>query len=77
MNLLIITVNYGNTSPTESFLTSLSKCELDSSETIFNNHKCGNSNSPPINTISNFITNKSYRNTARGTWQQNTSSHIN
>jgi GT2 family glycosyltransferase len=34
MNLLIITVNYGNTSPTETFLTSLSKCELDDSVKI-------------------------------------------
>ena len=33
------------------------KSELDSSETFFNNHKCGNSKSPSINTISNFITN--------------------
>ena len=33
------------------------KCELDSSTTVFNNHKCANSNSPSINTISGFITN--------------------
>ena len=31
MNLLIITVNYGNTFPTESLLSSLSKCELTGS----------------------------------------------
>ena len=33
------------------------KCEIDSSDTVFSNHKCGNSNSPSINTLSNFITN--------------------
>ena len=32
------------------------KCELDSSATVFNNHNCGNSNSPSINSISGFIT---------------------
>ena len=32
------------------------KCELDNSSTVFNNHKCSNSNSPSINTISGFIT---------------------
>ncbi len=33
------------------------KCELDSSELIFNNHSCGNSNSPSTNLIGNYITN--------------------
>ena len=33
------------------------KCELDSSELIFNNHSCGNSNSPSANLIGNYITN--------------------
>ena len=33
------------------------KCELDSSELIFNKHSCGNSNSPSTNLIGNYITN--------------------
>ena len=33
------------------------KCELDSSELIFNNHSCSNSNSPSANLIGNYITN--------------------
>jgi len=33
------------------------KCELDSSELIFNNHSCSNSNSPSTNLIGNYITN--------------------
>ena len=33
------------------------KCELDSSELIFNSHSCGNSNSPSTNLIGNYITN--------------------
>ena len=33
------------------------KCELDSSELIFNNHSCGNSNAPSTNLIGNYITN--------------------
>ena len=32
------------------------KCELDSSELIFNNHSCGNSNAPSANLIGNYIT---------------------
>ena len=33
------------------------KCELDSSELIFNNHSCSNSTAPSINLIGNYITN--------------------
>ena len=33
------------------------KCELDSSQLIFNNHSCGNSNAPSTNLIGNYITN--------------------
>ena len=33
------------------------KCELDSSELIFNNHSCSNSNAPSANLIGNYITN--------------------
>jgi len=33
------------------------KCELDSSNLIFNNHSCGNSNSPSTNLIGKYITN--------------------
>ena len=33
------------------------KCELDTSATIFSNHKCSNSNAPTISNISGFITN--------------------
>ena len=33
------------------------KCELDSSELIFNNHSCGNRNAPSKNLIENYITN--------------------
>jgi len=33
------------------------KCELDSSELIFNNHSCSNSNAPSTNLIGNYITN--------------------
>ena len=32
------------------------KCELDSSELIFNNHSCSNSNAPSTNLIGNYIT---------------------
>ena len=31
-------------------------CELDSSELIFNNHSCSNSNAPSTNLIGNYIT---------------------
>ena len=31
-------------------------CELDSSELIFNNHSCSNSNAPSANLIGNYIT---------------------
>ena len=33
------------------------KCELDSSQLIFNSHSCSNSNSPSTNLIGNYITN--------------------
>jgi len=48
-------LNYKNIN--KALMLEFVKCELDSSEIIFNNHNCSNSNSPPINTISNFITN--------------------
>mgnify|MGYP003312151142 CR=1 FL=1 len=48
-------LNYSNIN--KALMFEFMKCELDSSATVFNNHNCGNSNSPPINTISNFITN--------------------
>ena len=41
----------------KALIFEFTKCELDSSTTVFNNHKCSNSNSPSINTISGFITN--------------------
>ncbi len=48
-------LNYTNIN--KALMFEFMKCELDSSATVFNNHKCGNSNSPSINTISAFITN--------------------
>ena len=42
-------LNYTNIN--KALMLEFMKCELDSSETIFNNHNCGNSNSPPINTF--------------------------
>ena len=47
-------LNYTNIN--KALMFEFMKCELDSSATVFNNHKCGNSNSPSINTISGFIT---------------------
>tara|TARA_B100000029_G_scaffold40860_1_gene38069 strand:- start:1819 stop:2409 length:591 start_codon:yes stop_codon:yes gene_type:complete len=48
-------LNYTNIN--KALMFEFMKCELDSSATVFNNHKCGNSISPSINTISGFITN--------------------
>ena len=48
-------LNYTNIN--KALMFEFMKCELDSSATVFNNHKCGSSNSPSINTISGFITN--------------------
>ena len=48
-------LNYTNIN--KALMFEFMKCELDSSSTVFNNHKCSNSNSPSINTISGFITN--------------------
>ena len=48
-------LNYTNIN--KALMFEFMKCELDSSATVFNNHKCANSNSPSINTISGFITN--------------------
>ena len=48
-------LNYTNIN--KALLLEFMKCELDNTATVFNNHKCGNSNSPSINTISGFITN--------------------
>ena len=47
-------LNYTNIN--KALIFEFMKCELDSSATVFNNHKCSNSNSPTINTISGFIT---------------------
>ena len=47
-------LNYTNIN--KALMFEFMKCELDSSSTVFNNHKCSNSNSPSINTISGFIT---------------------
>ena len=47
-------LNYTNIN--KALMFEFMKCELDSSATVFNNHKCGSSNSPSINTISGFIT---------------------
>ena len=48
-------LNYTNIN--KALMFEFTKCELDSSATVFNNHKCGDSNSPSIDTISGFITN--------------------
>ena len=48
-------LNYTNIN--KALMFEFMKCELDSSSTVFNKHKCGNPNSPSINTISGFITN--------------------
>ena len=48
-------LNYTNIN--KALMFEFMKCELDSSATVFNNHKCVNSNSPSISTISGFITN--------------------
>ena len=48
-------LNYTNIN--KALMFEFMKCELDSSSTVFNNHKCSNSNSPSINTISSFISN--------------------
>ena len=48
-------LNYTNIN--KALMFEFMKCELDSSAIVFNNHNCGNSNSPSINTISGFITN--------------------
>ena len=47
-------LNYANIN--KALMFEFMKCELDSSSTVFNNHKCGNSNSPSVNTIKSFIT---------------------
>ena len=47
-------LNYTNIN--KALMFEFMKCELNSSTTVFNNHNCGNSNSPSINTISGFIT---------------------
>jgi type IV pilus assembly protein PilA len=47
-------LNYTNIN--KALMFEFMKCELDSSATVFNNHNCGNSNSPSINTISGFVT---------------------
>tara|TARA_A100001015_G_C14835424_1_gene650305 strand:- start:416 stop:991 length:576 start_codon:yes stop_codon:yes gene_type:complete len=47
-------LNYTNIN--KALMFEFMKCELDSSATVFNNHKCGNSNSPSVNTIKSFIT---------------------
>ena len=47
--------NYANIN--KALILEFMKCELDSSATILSNHKCNNSSSPTINTISSFITN--------------------
>jgi prepilin-type N-terminal cleavage/methylation domain-containing protein len=47
-------LNYTNIN--KALMFEFMKCELDSSSTVFNNHKCSDSNSPSINTISGFIT---------------------
>ena len=48
-------LNYANIN--KALIFEFMKCELDSSATVFDNHKCSNSNSPTINLISGFITN--------------------
>ena len=48
-------LNYTNIN--KALMFEFMKCELDSSATVFNNHKCANSNSPSVSTISGFITN--------------------
>ena len=48
-------LNYANIN--KALIFEFMKCELDSSATVFDNHKCSNSNSPTINLISSFITN--------------------
>ena len=48
-------LNYTNIN--KALMFEFMKCELDSSATVFINHKCGSSNPPSINTISGFITN--------------------
>ena len=47
-------LNYTNIN--KALMFEFMKCELDSSTTVFNNHKCGNLNSPSIDTISGFVT---------------------
>ena len=48
-------LNYTNIN--KALMFEFMKCELDSTATVFNNYKCGNSNPPSINILSNFITN--------------------
>ena len=48
-------LNYTNIN--KALMFEFMKCELDSSATVFNNHKCAYSNSPSISTLSGFITN--------------------
>jgi len=51
----VIESNFNNIN--KALVLEFMKCELDSSELIFNNHSCGNSNSPSTNLIGNYITN--------------------
>ena len=48
-------LNYTNIN--KALMFEFMKCELDSTATVFNNYKCGNSNPPSINILSGFITN--------------------
>ena len=48
-------LNYTNIN--KALMFEFMKCELDSSATVFSNHKCNDSNSPSINTISSFVRN--------------------
>ena len=51
------TAEFNYTNINKAMMFEFVKCELDSSATIFNNHKCSNSNSPTVNIISGFIIN--------------------
>ena len=46
-------LNYRNIN--KSLMFEFMKCEIDSSNIVFNNHSCGNSNPPSTSIISNYI----------------------
>ena len=50
---LMSKLNYKNIN--KSLMFEFMKCEIDSTNIVFNNYSCGNSNPPPTSMISTYI----------------------